>query len=515
MNDDLSWFTVRPIRWCWRLMWSRRMIWTVVCFASLLVLYYQWENWRSAKELAVEHQRMVARFGTDNPVDLARGPVPDAQNYFANPLIQSWAKPVKSGSIARHYEFPRNEFNADTLLACGDLIQLDDGMLSLMPDRWAKHCASKGTPIPSGITPLQSLTSAMGDAHGLLPKLFVGLDLPYSRMIPSDRELAEAEMRDPSEFQLNFFNGSLDFMQILSLHLRTAARNGDAEKTRTIATVMLRFAEALTFRRSVGAAVSVASYSYCISAIQEALAYPMWTDASLVSLARRLGSVDDLETLRHGLADETLCMEHLLMTLRERNGAGLAKLFASGHEWYKPDVTGKFPSYLELLARVAPRGWLDAGNAFFLRARLLQFGPSNEIDWLGESDRLRQIQADCQSARLTIRPLTGIAALKLDPIISVADGALFLFNRRCLIIACALERYRLQHGAFPDTLDGVKSELAALKVNDPAGADQPMRYRLEPSGYLLWSVGPDQNDDGGSAGTDWLWRMKRGTTPQP
>jgi hypothetical protein len=73
--------------------------------------------------------------------------------------------------------------------------------------------------------------------------------------------------------------------------------------------------------------------------------------------------------------------------------------------------------------------------------------------------------------------------------------------------------FRLQHGAFPDSLDAVKTEIAAFKVNDPARPDQPMGYRMEPTGYVLWSAGEDAKDDGGVMGEDWLWRIKRATKP--
>lgn len=505
MNHFSSWYSVRFARWCWRLVWHRRMAWALITLVSLTVLYYQWENWRSARELAVEHQRLVARIGTDNPADLARGPVPDAQNYFANRLIQSWAKPVKPGSLAMRYEFPAKEFMPEGLMEGEDLIRHDADMSRLMLERWEKNRAAEGKPIPAGTTPLQSLTSALGDAHGLLPQLFVGLDLPYSRMIPSDRELAEAELSDPSEIQLNQL-GTLDFLRNLGLHLRTAARTGETEKTVKVATLMLRISEAMQTRRLVGALVSLANYRVTFDAMQEALACPVWTDATLVALARRVSSADDLKTMERGLEDETLCTERLLIYFRERGGAGISQFFLDTHE--RPQ------RLYEWWARIPPRGWLDASNAFWVREMLMMLGSGSEISWLDGDKRSNQMKRDTVTDWTKLRPLIGTALTpNMGNVWSVA--AQVLFQRRCTFIACALERHRLRHGAFPQSLAAVKTELSAFNVNDLARPGQPMSYRLEPTGYLLWSAGNDAKDHGGDADHDLIWRMKHESLSQP
>jgi len=69
--------------------------------------------------------------------------------------------------------------------------------------------------------------------------------------------------------------------------------------------------------------------------------------------------------------------------------------------------------------------------------------------------------------------------------------------RRQGIIACSLERYYLQHHAYPASLlDLVPVFLAAVPA-DPMD-DHSMRYRRTSDGrYMIWSVGFDQKDDNG------------------
>ena len=68
---------------------------------------------------------------------------------------------------------------------------------------------------------------------------------------------------------------------------------------------------------------------------------------------------------------------------------------------------------------------------------------------------------------------------------------------RATTILAALELYRAVRGAYPGALtDLVPDCLGALPL-DPY-SDQPFRYRCDGAGYLLYSVGPNLTDDGGT-----------------
>ena len=81
-------------------------------------------------------------------------------------------------------------------------------------------------------------------------------------------------------------------------------------------------------------------------------------------------------------------------------------------------------------------------------------------------------------------------------------------------LACALERFRLACGAYPETLAELGPEfIAAIPVEIVSG--EPYRYRrTEDGSFVLYSVGPDLHDDGGvidpkasaSKQADWVWR---------
>ena len=86
-------------------------------------------------------------------------------------------------------------------------------------------------------------------------------------------------------------------------------------------------------------------------------------------------------------------------------------------------------------------------------------------------------------------------------------------------IACAIERYRLEHGRIPERLDGLVPQFLAKIPCDPCDG-QPMRYKLADDGeYILYSIGWNGVDEGGRFGLskrrsntevdiekgDWIW----------
>jgi hypothetical protein len=80
-------------------------------------------------------------------------------------------------------------------------------------------------------------------------------------------------------------------------------------------------------------------------------------------------------------------------------------------------------------------------------------------------------------------------------------------------LACALERYRLANGKFPETLEALTPRFIARAPNDVI-TGQPYKYRRANDGqFILYSVGWNEKDDGGVPGTalfdpaqgDWVW----------
>jgi hypothetical protein len=91
-------------------------------------------------------------------------------------------------------------------------------------------------------------------------------------------------------------------------------------------------------------------------------------------------------------------------------------------------------------------------------------------------------------------------------------------------LACALERYRLANGGYPDKLEALVPQFIAAVPRDVIDG-QPLRYRKEGEGFVIYSIGWNQKDDGGQMALqkpddpkavprldekegDWVWRSQ-------
>ncbi len=88
------------------------------------------------------------------------------------------------------------------------------------------------------------------------------------------------------------------------------------------------------------------------------------------------------------------------------------------------------------------------------------------------------------------RPAAGI------PRSLVARAAAAESLRRVLVTALAVERLRLRSGRIPATLDELPREVLPIEPVDFIDG-QRLRYRADPQGFVVYSVGLDGIDDGG------------------
>jgi hypothetical protein len=118
--------------------------------------------------------------------------------------------------------------------------------------------------------------------------------------------------------------------------------------------------------------------------------------------------------------------------------------------------------------------------------------------------------------KLNLGPWNMIALLSAD---LRSSGRKFAYGQNSINmarVACALERYRLAHGEYPETLDALAPQFIAQIPHDIIGG-KPLHYRRTDGGkFLLYSIGWNETDDGGQIGLgesgfldtrkgDWVW----------
>lgn len=94
-----------------------------------------------------------------------------------------------------------------------------------------------------------------------------------------------------------------------------------------------------------------------------------------------------------------------------------------------------------------------------------------------------------------------------DLVLQIASR--FAFTQTTVLqakIACAIERFRIDTGTFPSSLDALVPNYLSRPPVDP-GSGKPFIYQTIDNSYLLYSVGWNGLDDGGIIDKgDWVWR---------
>ena len=83
-----------------------------------------------------------------------------------------------------------------------------------------------------------------------------------------------------------------------------------------------------------------------------------------------------------------------------------------------------------------------------------------------------------------------------------------------VVLACALERYRLANGKFPESLSALSPQFIAQVPHDLFTGESYKYRRSEDGQFILYSIGWNERDDGGTPGKelfdtkqgDWVWR---------
>jgi hypothetical protein len=158
---------------------------------------------------------------------------------------------------------------------------------------------------------------------------------------------------------------------------------------------------------------------------------------------------------------------------------------------------------MSVIARRSHGQFLRLMNEYVEAARL----PVEE-----QAEPLKAIDHQVREAKVHYNVLIGL----LMPAI-LKSGDAYLRTRaqlRCAVVALALERYRHDHGDWPKKLTDLEGKYLTSVPLDPYDR-QPLRYRPTNDGVMVYSVGPDREDNSGASNrhnylakhTDMVFRL--------
>jgi hypothetical protein len=238
----------------------------------------------------------------------------------------------------------------------------------------------------------------------------------------------------------------------------------------------------------LSAMINQAVRGFYAAQIAEGLRLQAWREPQLTVLQEQLKSVNVLAPVKQAFTEEAVITYRALETVPS---AGMVKR--------------------TVLAGLCPRGWGYQHVAARLNldfSRLACLDPGNQIIF---ADKV--VAASKKAHWLESWAYTFAASLGQAP-----------FERACqntahsqteinqALIACALERFRLAHGEYPENIDALVPQFLDTIPHDIIGGGPLHYHRASQATFVLYSVGWNRRDDGGVRGQplpgtdgDWVW----------
>ena len=481
--------------------WIRALAWAAVSLVTLYALLCAWVNWTGARMLRDANARIKAEGETTDFRAVTSEPVPDGQNFCAIPALKDLALQVDGDSEkgepgARRKRLEGLKFPSGAKAM--DKPKLGRGASfgeQVNLEAWRDWLRKAGVAkdLVTSDNPARDVLKALSSNEPLFAELATGIDCPQAGWTPAwrTRELPENLFM----VAMPHYAACMTLNHPLALRAKAAARVGDAAKAHQSLQIMARLNEAnMNDPFLIGLLVAATGSGVMIDALWEVCDAQAGSGADFAVLESLLASADfKLATLRALRAEMAAGLNTMQYVKAKRDPGVFLVVNELGGQ---PSGAGA-----ATVARMLPAGFWDGSSAVLMERELdTLIKPMRDHGWMATIDSVARSETDLQKARkqIYLHPYSIVASLMVPAVSSVIQRAAYT---QCLVdqatIACALERHRIDKGAYPDSLAGV-----TLANGKPLPMDalsgKPMGYRKTDYGkYALWCVGFDGKDDGG------------------
>ena len=275
----------------------------------------------------------------------------------------------------------------------------------------------------------------------------------------------------------------------LSLHAQAEMVSGHTDQALRNISVMFRLDDGLKDEPlNVSHLVRLACVAILLQPVGEGLAEHRWSDAQLQALQERLQKTDLIGSAVHAYYGERdIIVNHEFgRSLYHFEQISIHRAF---HDMV-------FPRY-DLAARE-----INPSVNHSMDLAFKEFSDGNRVRLVDQHSLFAKVMLPVFSQE---PQNTAFAQSEVD----------------MAMLACALERYRLAEGRYPEELAALVPRFVAVLPHDIING-QPLKYRRTDNGrFILYSVGWNETDDGGVVATnkdnrqdiqqgDWVWQYPEG-----
>ncbi len=514
-------------KWRWRL-----LRWGLIGLAgviTLIAVVITEENWRGKRDWDNFRRTAEARGERLDLAFVVPPPVPDDQNFFAAPVVAEALKsehgqnpdapqPRGTNGVNRmnfniyrgnSANWPTNGGNWQK----GRLTDLKPWQRYFRTFSQSFEGRTNGFPVAAQPqTPAADILLALSCFNPALEELRQASQRPYARL-PLDYEKGFGVVGDCLPWLAN----EKRCAQFLELRILAELEAGQSGPALDDVKLLLRVTD--TIRNQpflISHLVRIAMTAIALQPIYEGLAQHRWNDTQLAALEAALATQDFLADFQLAMRGERTCAIDEFETQR---------------------LTREMKSFTEVLGAetIVTNSLRWMPSAYFYQNELA-FARMYEQFVLPLADLTNQTisvaayragQKDFQEQSNHFSPYKILARMTFPAVgKSVVRFATVQTDIDLARVACALERYRLAYGEYPETLDALAPQFIVKLPHDIIGG-QPLHYRrVDPpspgsgaaSGkFLLYSVGWNETDDGGQVAFrksgsvdpekgDWVWK---------
>lgn len=502
----------------------------VLGFILCTILFYTVEDYRGKRAWLKCVQISRTRGDKLTLAELAPPAVPDDQNFAMQPI---WVETVTDtigvekarswyGDLVEAYRGTNQTRPLDLPLELSGVLEMTNytGSWQLAERidlaRWQDYYRQLALrtnyfPVASAPqSPAEDVLRALSRSDDSLERLRAAGALPYARFPLNYTN------ENPTVILLPHLAKLKGVVQFLRLRACAELRAGQADSALADIRLMLRLNDALRAEPYfISHLVHIAIFQIEIQPVWEGLADRRWDEAQLKQLDGWLARLDFLRDYTNAMAGERAfgCQTISYLEHNRREFRGLMA------EASLPGNLGEHDTLMSSVARVIPRGWFDQNQAVvwhFYDEHLNHLIDTVHRSY-SKSNAVALANAESKLGK-SFSPYNRLAAWLVPALAKGAEK--FAYAQQILDFArlgIALERYRLAQGRFPDALEALTpTYLASLPQDVVTGAALHYR-RTESDGFILYSVGWNETDDGGQVGLsvagrprpdsgDWVWR---------
>jgi hypothetical protein len=455
----------RCFRWLFSRRIMRRVLIVVAGLITLIAVYYARADWHGKRMWENCKREMAAKGEVWDWSAFAPAPVPDDQNIFKAPKMAEWFGDNRSIIDQPLEQRMTNDF-ARRLFNTNSTVEITNVAAAAGYLAWSDQFQDD----------FDTIGAAMKRSAA---RIVADYSQPFSITLPNVATLYAVvkTLVQRAKCHLILSQPEKAWQELTLLH---ELRRMVESQGRFITT------EGDWMRRELA--------RHSLSVIARGLELHAWQEPQLVALQDQLRDSDFIALHVEALK----CGRALLLGSLEDGELFKAQFTASGDGFWT-----RFQKHPEfLLLALAPRGLM------YEHAANVSRNFRNMINALGTGNGI-------------IRP--NDVSKAFAPWKRAQEGLPLLLRTQTLVneaqIACALERYRLAHGEYPNALDTLAPQFIENLPRDIINGEPLIYRRIEKGSFLLYSVGWNETDDGGKIVLakgdlqnvtlgDWVWTIQ-------